>query len=412
MKDIETIDTLNQITVDINGDVGSPLGFIAGGIHAGLRRKKKDFGWIYSTTEATAAGVYTLNRFKAAPLKVTEDGININQTLQAVVVNSANANSCTGDRGIQDAKDTQSWVAERLNIEPHHVGVASTGVIGSFLPMDKIKYGVDHVLEDSYNQSAYFNQSILTTDTITKHLSVKVDIDNQTVTIGGTAKGSGMIHPNMATMLGFITTDAKVDSKALNQCLRQTTDHSFNMITVDGDTSTNDMVLCMANGQVNHHSLDENHPEWQKFVYAINYVARYLAQSIAKDGEGATKLVTAKVKGAIDIHEARKIAKSIVSSNLVKTAIHGEDANFGRIVTAMGYASKYIDPNSTNVKLCQVSVFKQGMSVAFDEAYLKQQLEADNIVIEATVGEGEGDDTAYGCDLSYEYVRINASYRT
>ncbi|MFK4181577.1 bifunctional glutamate N-acetyltransferase/amino-acid acetyltransferase ArgJ [Staphylococcus cohnii] len=412
MKDIETIDTLNQITVDINGDVGSPLGFIAGGIHAGLRRKKKDFGWIYSTTEATAAGVYTLNRFKAAPLKVTEDSININQTLQAVVVNSANANSCTGDRGIQDAKDTQSWVAERLNIEPHHVGVASTGVIGSFLPMDKIKYGVDHVLEDSFNQSAYFNQSILTTDTITKHLSVKVDIDNQTVTIGGTAKGSGMIHPNMATMLGFITTDAKVDSKALNQCLRQTTDHSFNMITVDGDTSTNDMVLCMANGQVNHHSLDENHPEWQKFVYAINYVARYLAQSITKDGEGATKLVTAKVKGAIDIHEARKIAKSIVSSNLVKTAIHGEDANFGRIVTAMGYASKYIDPNATNVKLCQVSVFKQGMSVAFDEAYLKQQLEADNIVIEATVGEGEGDATAYGCDLSYEYVRINASYRT
>lgn len=412
MKDIETIDTLNQITVVINGDVGSPLGFIAGGIHAGLRRKKKDFGWIYSTTEATAAGVYTLNRFKAAPLKVTEDSININQTLQAVVVNSANANSCTGDRGIQDAKDTQSWVAERLNIEPHHVGVASTSVIGSFLPIDKIKYGVDHVLEDSFNQSAYFNQSILTTDTITKHLSVKVDIDNQTVTIGGTAKGSGMIHPNMATMLGFITTDAKVDSKALNQCLRQTTDHSFNMITVDGDTSTNDMVLCMANSQVNHHSLDENHPEWQKFVYAINYVARYLAQSIAKDGEGATKLVTAKVKGAIDIHEARKIAKSIVSSNLVKTAIHGEDANFGRIVTAMGYASKYIDPNATNVKLCQVSVFKQGMSVAFDEAYLKQQLEADNIVIEATVGEGEGDATAYGCDLSYEYVRINASYRT
>ena len=295
---------------------------------------------------------------------------------------------------------------------PSFILFLTVGVIGSFLPMDKIKYGVDHVLEDSFNQSAYFNQSILTTDTITKHLSVKVDIDNQTVTIGGTAKGSGMIHPNMATMLGFITTDAKVDSKALNQCLRQTTDHSFNMITVDGDTSTNDMVLCMANGQVNHHSLDENHPEWQKFVYAINYVARYLAQSIAKDGEGATKLVTAKVKGAIDIHEARKIAKSIVSSNLVKTAIHGEDANFGRIVTAMGYASKYIDPNATNVKLCQVSVFKQGMSVAFDEAYLKQQLEADNIVIEATVGEGEGDATAYGCDLSYEYVRINASYRT
>lgn len=332
--------------------------------------------------------------------------------MQAVVVNSANANSCTGDRGIQDAKDTQSWVAERLNIEPHHVGIASTGVIGSFLPMDKIKHGVDHVLQDSFNQSEYFNQSILTTDTTTKHLSVKVDIDNQTVTIGGTAKGSGMIHPNMATMLGFITTDAKVDSKALNQCLSQTTDHSFNMITVDGDSSTNDMVLCMANGQANHHSLDENHPEWQKFVYAINYVARYLAQSIAKDGEGATKLVTAKVKGAIDIHEARKMAKSIVSSNLVKTAIHGEDANFGRIVTAMGYASKYIDPNATNVKLCQVSVVKQGMSVAFDEAYLKQQLEADNIVIEATVGDGEGEATAYGCDLSYEYVRINASYRT
>src|SRR5699024_9750084 len=314
---------------------------------------------------------YTLNRFKAAPLIVTEETIYMNQSLQAIVVNSANANSCTGARGLQDAKDTQAWAAEQLNIEPYKIGVASTGVIGSFLPMEKIQYGTQHILNEKYNQSQFFNQSILTTDTTTKHLSVQVEIDGKTVTIGGTAKGSGMVHPNMATMLGFITTDANVDARTLDNCLKQATDQSFNMITVDGDTSTNDMVLCMANGQVDHQSLDENHPEWHKFIYAFNFVSQYLAKSIAKDGEGATKLVT-----------------------------------------AIGYAAKHVEPSEINVSLCQLPVLEHGMHLPFDEQLLKARLTEDNIVIEVSVGDGDGEAAAYGCDLSYEYVRINASYRT
>ena len=412
MIDIETIDTLNQLNIDLEGDVSSPLGFIAGGLHCGLRRKKVDFGWIYSTTPATATGVYTLNQFKAAPLKLTEDSINKDKALQAIIVNSAIANACTGEKGMQDALDTQAWIAEQLNIEQHLVGVASTGVIGSFLPMDKIQYATQHVLKEQYNKSEAFNQAILTTDTMTKHLSVKVEIDGTTVTIGGTAKGSGMIHPNMATMLGFITTDANIDANTLDYCLKQSIDQSFNMITVDGDSSTNDMVLCMANGQANHAPLTTEHPDWQEFQEAMHYVCQYLAKEIAKDGEGATKLVTAKVTGAVDDIDARKIAKSIVSSNLVKTAIHGEDANFGRIVAAMGYASDQFEPDDTYVSLCDTDVVHQGMSVAFDEVTMKAKLEQDDIVIEAKVGDGHGNAVAYGCDLTYDYVRINASYRT
>ncbi|RIL27470.1 bifunctional glutamate N-acetyltransferase/amino-acid acetyltransferase ArgJ [Staphylococcus gallinarum] len=412
MKDIETIDILDQLNVDLQGDVSSPSGFVAGGFHVGLRKQRKDFGWIYSENEAAAAGVYTLNRFKAAPLQVTEACINNNQTLQAIVVNSANANACTGEKGLQDAKDTQAWVAQQLDLPTHNVGVASTGVIGSFLPMDKIHYGTQNIMKDEYNHGAYFSEAILTTDTITKHLSVQVEIDGKTITIGGTAKGSGMIHPNMATMLGFVTTDANIESMELSNTLKQSVDQSFNMITVDGDTSTNDMVLFMANGQAENNTLTPTHPDWHKFNYALNFVTQYLAKAIAKDGEGATKLVTAKVNGAADTDEARKIAKSIVSSNLVKSAIHGEDANFGRIITAIGYASQNVEPSETYVKLAEVPVVEEGMAVLFDEQYLKEQLQGDNIEIEATVGTGDGEAVAYGCDLSYDYIRINASYRT
>ena len=278
--------------------------------------------------------------------------------------------------------------------------------------MDKIHYGTQNIMKDEYNHGAYFSEAILTTDTITKHLSVQVEIDGKTITIGGTAKGSGMIHPNMATMLGFVTTDANIESMELSNTLKQSVDQSFNMITVDGDTSTNDMVLFMANGQAENNTLTPTHPDWHKFNYALNFVTQYLAKAIAKDGEGATKLVTAKVNGAADTDEARKIAKSIVSSNLVKSAIHGEDANFGRIITAIGYASQNVEPSETYVKLAEVPVVEEGMAVLFDEQYLKEQLQGDNIEIEATVGTGDGEAAAYGCDLSYDYIRINASYRT
>ena len=412
MEDYSNVQVKSKLNVDFEGDVSSPLGFIAGGMHTGLRKHNNDFGWIFSTTEAQAAGVYTLNRFKAAPLIVTQESIAQNQTLQAIVVNSANANACTGEQGLKDAKDTQQWVAKQLKILPTNVGVASTGVIGEFLPMDKIYHGTQNVLKEQYNNSEYFNEAILTTDKCTKNLAVQVEIDGTTVTIGGTAKGSGMIHPNMATMLGFVTTDANIDGETLSQSLKMTIDDSFNMITVDGDTSTNDMVLCMANGQANHAPLTTEHPDWQEFQEAMHYVCQYLAKEIAKDGEGATKLVTAKVTGAVDDIDARKIAKSIVSSNLVKTAIHGEDANFGRIVAAMGYASDQFEPDDTYVSLCDTDVVHQGMSVAFDEVTMKAKLEQDDIVIEAKVGDGHGNAVAYGCDLTYDYVHINASYRT
>ncbi|MDU9418507.1 bifunctional ornithine acetyltransferase/N-acetylglutamate synthase [Staphylococcus lloydii] len=412
MQDIQKIDEESKFKIDESGDVSSPLGFISGGLHTGLRKSKHDFGWIYSTTEAQAAGVYTLNRFKAAPLQLTQDSIAVNHTLQAIVVNSAYANACTGEQGMKDAQDMQNWVATKLNIANHNVGVASTGVIGDCLPMDKIQYGADHALEEQYNVSENFNKAILTTDLFPKHVAVEVDIDGQKVTIGGTAKGSGMIHPNMATMLGFITTDASIAASKLQQVLKSAIDASFNMITVDGDCSTNDMVLFMANGQVNHNELDDKHPNWQAFVAAVQYVCSTLAKSIAKDGEGATKLVTSKVTGAENIDEARKIAKSIVSSNLVKTAIHGEDANFGRIVAAIGYASEMVNPNDTFVTLCRLPVVDKGVFLSFDEEEMKKRLREDNIVISAQVGNGEGQAVAYGCDLSYDYVRINASYRT
>ena len=412
MQDIQKIDEESKFKIDESGDVSSPLGFISGGLHTGLRKSKHDFGWIYSTTEAQAAGVYTLNRFKAAPLQLTQDSIAVNHTLQAIVVNSAYANACTGEQGMKDAQDMQNWVATKLNIANHNIGVASTGVIGDCLPMDKIQYGADHVLEEQYNVSENFNKAILTTDLFPKHVAVEVDIDGQKVTIGGTAKGSGMIHPNMATMLGFITTDANIAASKLQQVLKSAIDASFNMITVDGDCSTNDMVLFMANGQVNHNELDDKHPNWQAFVAAVQYVCSTLAKSIAKDGEGATKLVTSKVTGAENIDEARKIAKSIVSSNLVKTAIHGEDANFGRIVAAIGYASEMVNPNDTFVTLCRLPVVDKGVFLSFDEEEMKKRLREDNIVISAQVGNGEGQAMAYGCDLSYDYVRINASYRT
>ena len=374
MQDIQKIDEESKFKIDESGDVSSPLGFISGGLHTGLRKSKHDFGWIYSTTEAQAAGVYTLNRFKAAPLQLTQDSIAVNHTLQAIVVNSAYANACTGEQGMKDAQDMQNWVATKLNIANHNIGVASTGVIGDCLPMDKIQYGADHVLEEQYNVSENFNKAILTTDLFPKHVAVEVDIDGQKVTIGGTAKGSGMIHPNMATMLGFITTDANIAASKLQQVLKSAIDASFNMITVDGDCRTNDMVLFMANGQVNHNELDDKHPNWQAFVAAVQYVCSTLAKSIAKDGEGATKLVTSKVTGAENIDEARKIAKSIVSSNLVKTAIHGEDANFGRIVAAIGYASEMVNPNDTFVTLCRLPVVDKGVFLSFYEEENKKRL--------------------------------------
>lgn len=395
-----------------NGNVTSPQGFSAGGLHCGIRKSKLDLGWVYSDIPAAAAGVYTTNAFQAAPLKVTKESIEVENKLQGILVNSGIANSCTGSQGLADAYSMREVFAEKVGIEKHLAAVVSTGLIGAMLPMDKIKQGIDGLDEQENKGAERFNTAILTTDTKEKTCGAELEIDGKTITIGGAAKGSGMIHPNMATMLSFLTTDAAVEPEALSHALKQITNQSFNMITVDGDTSTNDMVLLLANGKAANNKLNQDHPDWDRFVEALATVSEKLAKEIARDGEGATKLVEVHVTGAKTEETARAVSKSIISSNLVKTAIHGADANWGRIVTAIGYSKETVEPDKVSVSLGNIPVVKGGMPLDFDEAKAKQYLEKDEIFIEADLGNGTEKATAWGCDLSYEYVRINASYRT
>ncbi|GAB2551953.1 bifunctional ornithine acetyltransferase/N-acetylglutamate synthase [Gracilibacillus alcaliphilus] len=401
-----------QFTIVKEGNIASAKGFQAGGLHCGLRKKKVDLGWFYSEVPAEAAGVYTMNVFQAAPLKVTKESIAKENKLQAVVVNSAIANACTGEQGLQDAYDMRQLFAETVGIEEHLAAVASTGVIGELLPMDKLSQGISQIADKSNLGANKFETAILTTDTREKGIAVEVEIDGQTVTIGGAAKGSGMINPNMATMLGFVTTDAKVNAASLSTALKAITNKSFNMITVDGDTSTNDMVLVLANGLAENQSLTPEHPEWQSFFDALQFVCEYLAKEIARDGEGATRLVEVQVNGAVTDEAAAKIAKSIISSNLVKTAIHGADANWGRIITAIGYSGEPLDPDKVSISLGDILVVENGVPHPFDEDQAKEYLLEEEITIYAQLGDGNGKGIAWGCDLSYEYVRINASYRT
>lgn len=401
-------DSIIQVLKD--GHVTSPKGFTAGGVHCGLRKKKLDFGWIHSETPAAAAGVYTLNAFQAAPLKVTKNSLEQEKQIQTIIVNSANANSCTGKQGYNDALTMQQWAAEKMDVSVDHVAVASTGLIGVPLPMDKIKYGIDLMDHDATSED--FEQAILTTDTVTKHIAIQLEIDHQTITIGGAAKGSGMIHPNMATMLSFITTDAAVDPDSLQRALRKVTNKSFNMITVDGDSSTNDMVLVLANGQQNNNLLDESHPEWATFMQGLQFISEELAKKIARDGEGATKLIEVNVKGAPTEEAAGQVAKAVISSNLVKTAVYGSDPNWGRIVCAVGYSEQPLDPDKIGVSLGDIEVVKDGLPVDFDEEEGKDYLENKTVKLLIDLNNGSSQATAWGCDLTYDYVKINASYRT
>lgn len=403
---------LNKIKIIEDGDVTSPIGFLAGGLHCGLRKKKYDLGWLYSVKPATAAGVYTTNLFQAAPLKVTQESIAKGHSLQAVVVNSGIANACTGEEGLANAYEMRQLLADKFNIPLNEAAVASTGLIGEQLPMEKIRSGIDQINHLESQQTNGFETAILTTDTKEKKVAVSVEIDGKTVTIGGAAKGSGMINPNMATMLAFITTDANVETEALDQALKQHTKQSFNMITVDGDTSTNDMVLVLANGMADTQLLNDDHPEWQIFLEGLYTVCELLAKEIARDGEGANKLVEVYVAGATTNEAAQVIGKKIIASNLVKTAIHGSDPNWGRIVTAIGYSGQILNPDDVCVSLGEIDVVRNGMPIIFDEQQAKDYLAKDTVTIYTKVGHGLGEATAWGCDLSYEYVRINASYRT
>lgn len=402
----------DEIVVLQEGSVTLPKGFKAGGIHCGLKKSKLDLGYIVSEQPATAAGVYTTNTFQAAPLVVTQKSIAKEKKIQAIVVNSGNANACTGEQGLRDAYEMQKQFANQLGIMEHLVAVTSTGVIGVPLPMDKINVGISHILQKENEDEAKFIQAILTTDLCVKNIGVQMKVNGKTVSIGGAAKGSGMIHPNMATMLGFITTDANIEYDDLLYALKDVTNHTFNMITVDGDTSTNDMVLVLANGMAGNEKLSKEHPDWNLFVNGLNIVCKELAKKIAKDGEGATKLIEVQVNSAYSLAAARAVGKAIISSNLVKTAIYGTDPNWGRIVSAIGYSGVPVEPIAIKVLIGPYAVFEKGLPCSFIEEDVKEYLQQENIQIIVDLNQGNYSATAWGCDLTYDYVKINASYRT
>jgi glutamate N-acetyltransferase/amino-acid N-acetyltransferase len=396
-----------------NESVTLPKGFKAGGIHCGLKKNGKlDLGYIVSDVPAAAAGVYTTNIFQAAPLLVTQESIAKEKKIQAIIVNSGNANSCTGDQGVKDAYEIQKQFASELGIKEHYVAVTSTGVIGEKMPMDKVSSGIKQILQKENEAESKFKEAILTTDLAPKNIGVQINVDGKTISIGGAAKGSGMIHPNMATMLGFVTTDANIDAESLLIALKEVTNQTFNMITVDGDTSTNDMVVVMANGMAGNNLLTSDHPEWNIFVKGLKTVCQELAKKIAKDGEGATKLIEVQVNSASSQSDARAVGKSIISSNLVKTAIYGTDPNWGRIVSAIGYSGVPVEPKLVKVSIGSYVVFENGLPCPINEEEVKQYLEQDYIQIFVELNQGEHSTAAWGCDLTYDYIKINASYRT
>ena len=394
----------------IDGTIASPLGFSADGLHAGFKKKKLDFGWIVSEVPASVAGVYTTNKVIAAPLLVTKASIQKSQKLQAIVVNSGVANSCTGQQGLDAAYEMQRLTAQKLKIEPDLVGLASTGVIGEQLPMNALKNGLSQILVSGKAED--FAEAILTTDTCTKTCVVTEEFGTDLVTMAGVAKGSGMIHPNMATMLAFITCDANISSATLQAALSQHVETTFNQITVDGDTSTNDMVLVMANGCRQNEEILPDTEEFEKFSKMLRYLMADLAKKIAKDGEGATKLIEVNVRHAKDEQSGRMIAKSVVGSSLVKTAIFGQDPNWGRILAAIGYARADVSVDNIDIWIAGIPVMQASSPVAFDPEETSDAMAGELLTLTIDLHDGDTEAQAWGCDLSYDYVKINALYRT
>ena len=394
----------------IDGTIASPLGFSADGLHAGFKKKKLDFGWIVSEVPASVAGVYTTNKVIAAPLLVTKASVQKSQKLQAIVVNSGVANSCTGQQGLDAAYEMQRLTAQKLKIEPDLVGLASTGVIGEQLPMDALKNGLSQILVSGKAED--FAEAILTTDTCTKTCVVTEEFGTDLVTMAGVAKGSGMIHPNMATMLAFITCDANISSATLQAALSQHVETTFNQITVDGDTSTNDMVLVMANGCRQNEEILPDTEEFEKFSKMLRYLMADLAKKIAKDGEGATKLIEVNVRHAKDEQSGRMIAKSVVGSSLVKTAIFGQDPNWGRILAAIGYAGADVSVDNIDIWIEGIPVMQASSPVAFDPEETSDAMAGELLTLTIDLHDGDTEAQAWGCDLSYDYVKINALYRT
>ena len=401
----------------IEGGVCAAQGFSAAGVHCGIRKnkEKRDIALIYSDTLATAAAVYTTNKVKGAPLTVTKNNI-ANGYAQAVICNSGNANTCNAN-GIEIAEQMCELVGKELGIDKTDVVVASTGVIGQPLNIEPIALGIPVLKNElSVNGSKNAAEGIMTTDTKLKELSLSFDIDGVECKIGGIAKGSGMIHPNMATMLVFITTDCKISAQMLNKALSTDIQNTFNMVSVDGDTSTNDMVTILANGKAGNAEITEQDEKYEAFMKALNTLTVYLCRKIAGDGEGATKLLECTVDGAHDEANAKIIAKSVICSSLVKAAMFGSDANWGRVLCAIGYSGAQVDVNKVFVSFKsskgEIVVCENGAGVDFSEELAKQILLEEEITIVIKLGDGNGCATAWGCDLTYDYVKINGDYRT
>ncbi len=398
----------------IEGSITAPQGFLAQGVMAEVKYKdKKDVAIIYSAKKCSAAAVYTTNKVRAACLDLCRNHLE-NGFAQAVVVNSGNANACTGQQGMSDALQMAKFSADILNIDASDVLVASTGVIGVFMPMDRITAGIKDAASGLSKEGGHeAAQAIMTTDLIPKEVAVEVEIQGKSVRIGGIAKGSGMIHPNMATMLSFVTTDAAVSSSCLHEMLKKAVRDSFNMISVDRDTSTNDMAAVLASGMAGNSPIEEQgSPDYIILEEALTFVCTHLAKMIARDGEGATRMIEVQVVNAPDNENARLIARSITSSNLTKAAVFGEDANWGRILAAAGYSGAEFDPSQVDIFLGPLQVARNGMGLVFDEELARAQLQQDPVLIKVDLKAGSSQATAWGCDLSYDYVRINAAYRT
>jgi glutamate N-acetyltransferase/amino-acid N-acetyltransferase len=405
---------------EITGGVCAPKGFKAGGIWCGIKAnsKKRDLGLIYSEKRCNAAAMFTANRVQAASVLVSREHLASGK-LRAIIANSGNANACTGQEGLAAARRMAELAADEFAISPGEVAVASTGVIGVPLPIAAIENSAGALAnslrgDDAGSQAAL--EAIMTTDTRKKDGALEIEIDVKPLRIGGMAKGSGMIHPNMATMLCFITTDAAISGEALDRCLRRSVDRSFNRLSVDGDTSTNDTVIIMASGEAGNTPIAPGSAECELFAEALETLCVKLTRAMARDGEGATKLLTVTVSGAASEQSAAALAKSAASSSLVKAACFGADANWGRVLCALGYAGVEFDPEKTEIrfrsKAGEIPVCRGGASLPFSEEEAKKILLEEEIEIICNTGGGQGSASVWGCDLSYDYVKINGDYRS
>lgn len=404
----------------IDGGVTAPSGFLAAGTAAGIKKDgSMDMAMLHSIHPCRAAGTFTTNVVKAAPVKWDQELVYHQPSVQALVCNSGIANACTGPEGMEACEKTSQEAAQALKIPAHSVLVASTGIIGQQLPMEKIIQGIGLLagkLADSRDAAKEAATAIMTTDTVKKEAAVSVNLGGKTVRIGGMCKGSGMIHPNMCTMLAFVTTDACISKELLQKALSHTVEDTFNMISVDGDTSTNDTVLLLANGLAGNPEITEEGPDYQKFLEALRYVNEALAKSIAGDGEGCTALFQVKITGAAEKQQAVALAKSVVSSSLTKAALYGHDANWGRILCAMGYSGADFDPEKVDLSIESAAgtlqLVENGRAIPYSEETATRILSEKAVTAIADIKMGNAQAVAWGCDLTHKYVDINADYRS